>query len=86
MDEDIAAGREFNDAAARRWQVGKLMVEGREATIDHDGHDNRLRLTAKNGLILTKLDGPAGILPAWQAPMAAGDCASGTAALVLQGS
>jgi hemin uptake protein HemP len=38
----------------RRLKVTDLMAGEREAILEHDGHDYRLRITASGKLILTK--------------------------------
>lgn len=43
-----------HDETAPRWLVSQLVGSGREAILEHEGQDYRLRLTAKNRLILTK--------------------------------
>ena len=60
------SGRETDDAstaapqsrqegdATPRWLVSQLVGPGREAILEHEGQDYRLRLTANNRLILTK--------------------------------
>lgn len=37
-----------------RWRVAELMKGGREAVLEHDGQDYRLRITSNGKLILTK--------------------------------
>lgn len=46
-----------NPPAARqpvRYDVAELMCGGREAVLEHDGAEYRLRITANGRLILTK--------------------------------
>ena len=38
----------------RRLKVRELLAGGREAILEHDGQDYRLRITANGKLILTK--------------------------------
>ena len=38
----------------RRLKVSELLVSEREAILEHDGQDYRLRITANGKLILTK--------------------------------
>jgi hemin uptake protein HemP len=38
----------------RRLKVSDLLAGGREAILEHDGQDYRLRITANGKLILTK--------------------------------
>ncbi len=38
----------------RRLKVSELLAGGREAILEHDGQDYRLRITANGKLILTK--------------------------------
>jgi hemin uptake protein HemP len=38
----------------RRLKVSELLEGGREAILEHDGQDYRLRITANGKLILTK--------------------------------
>lgn len=38
----------------RRLKLTDLLGSGREAVIEHDGHDYHLRITSKGKLILTK--------------------------------
>jgi hemin uptake protein HemP len=44
-----AADRKLN-----RWRIADLTGDAREAIIEHDGQDYRLRVTANDKLILTK--------------------------------
>jgi len=46
--------RQQADHPVRRWKLGDILGEGREAIVEHAGQEYRLRLTAKNRLILTK--------------------------------
>jgi hemin uptake protein HemP len=39
---------------ARRVKVSELLAGEREAILEHDGHEYRLRITASGKLILTK--------------------------------
>ena len=41
-------------AAPRRLKVSELLAGAREAILEHDGQDYRLRITANGKLILTK--------------------------------
>jgi len=41
-------------AKPRRLKVSELLDGGREAILEHDGQDYRLRITANGKLILTK--------------------------------
>jgi hemin uptake protein HemP len=43
-----------NDRKLRRWRIADLTGDAREAIIEHDGQDYRLRVTANDKLILTK--------------------------------
>lgn len=38
----------------KRWRIAELTGDAREAIIEHDGQDYRLRVTANDKLILTK--------------------------------
>ncbi|MBX9588505.1 MAG: hemin uptake protein HemP [Hyphomonadaceae bacterium] len=42
------------DTRHRRLKVSELLAGGREAILEHDGQDYRLRITANGKLILTK--------------------------------
>jgi hemin uptake protein HemP len=42
------------DRKLNRWRIADLTGEAREAIIEHDGQDYRLRVTANDKLILTK--------------------------------
>ncbi len=43
-----------SDAGPRRLKVSDLLEGEREAILEHDGQDYRLRITANGKLILTK--------------------------------
>jgi hemin uptake protein HemP len=45
-----------DEAASQRtrWQVSELLRGHREAILEHDGQEYRLRITSKGKLILTK--------------------------------
>jgi hemin uptake protein HemP len=42
------------DRKLNRWRIADLTGDAREAIIEHDGQDYRLRVTANDKLILTK--------------------------------
>ncbi len=49
-----AGGRGQPDAKPRRIKVSELLGGSREAVLEHDGQEYRLRITANGKLILTK--------------------------------
>jgi hemin uptake protein HemP len=60
-DDTTPAGRKAaqpklptSDRKLNRWRVADLTGDAREAIIEHDGQDYRLRVTANDKLILTK--------------------------------